>query len=149
RQLQSDLERTERESREADEHLKLDQDKAELWQAELLEIEPELALINEAEAASGDLLHEAEELMQGWQSDWDAFNQRAAEPRQRAEVQQSRIQHLEQVQQRLLSRIDKLKEEKKGLGDIAEDDSIDLIQESLAEIQLLTEEKQALLEDQA
>ncbi|HEY7885054.1 MAG TPA: chromosome segregation protein SMC, partial [Cellvibrionaceae bacterium] len=149
RQLQSDLERTERESREADERLKLDQDKAELWQAELLEIEPELALINEAEAASGDLLQEAEELMHRWQIDWDAFNQRAAEPRQRAEVQQSRIQHLEQVQQRLLSRVDKLKEEKKGLGDIAEDDSIDLIQESLAESKLLSEEKQALLEGQA
>jgi chromosome segregation protein len=41
--------------------------------------------------------------MQSWQSAWDEFNQQAAQPRQQAEVQQSRIQHLEHSLSRLQS----------------------------------------------
>ncbi|MCP8898428.1 chromosome segregation protein SMC [Gilvimarinus xylanilyticus] len=135
RQLQTDMERTERESREARERLEQDVEREQQWQAELLEIEPELELVEAAEQSSGDLLHEAEELMQQWQSDWDSFNQRAAEPRQRAEVQQSRIQHLEQVQTRLLTRVEKLQDEKKGLGEnTVEDEDLAIAREELAEL---------------
>ncbi|MDO6745852.1 chromosome segregation protein SMC [Gilvimarinus sp. 1_MG-2023] len=137
RQLQTDLERTDRESREVKDRLETDRDREQLWQAELLEIEPELELIEAAEESSGDLLHEAEELMQNWQNDWDQFNQRAAEPRQRAEVQQSRIQHLEQVQQRLLVRIEKLDEEKRALGEDQESgEEVELLREAMAELEL-------------
>lgn len=140
RQLQTDLERTERESREVSERLQSDQERAELWQAELLEIEPELELVEAAEQSSGDLLLEAEELMQQWQGDWDSFNQKAAEPRQRAEVQQSRIQHLEQVQQRLLTRIEKLDEERKSLGqDDSQDEEIEMLREEMTELELTRE----------
>ncbi|MDO3385585.1 chromosome segregation protein SMC [Gilvimarinus sp. SDUM040013] len=137
RQLQTDVERTDREAREVKDRLQTDTEREQLWQAELLEIEPELEMIEAAEQSSGDLLQEAEELMQSWQSDWDQFNQRAAEPRQRAEVQQSRIQHLEQVQQRLLVRIEKLEEEKRGLGeDLGQDDEIDILREEMVELEL-------------
>src|SRR5690606_16300291 len=71
----------------------------------------------------------------------DLFNQRAAEPRQKAEVQQSRIQHLEQVQQRLLQRIEKLKEEKANLVDGTEDEEIGQLTEQLAELDLAADEK--------
>src|SRR5690606_16300290 len=69
------------------------------------------------------------------------FNQRAAEPRQKAEVQQSRIQHLEQVQQRLLQRIEKLKEEKANLVDGTEDEEIGQLTEQLAELDLARSEE--------
>src|SRR5690554_503127 len=149
RQLQTDLEHTERESREADERLSIDQDKAELWQAELLELEPELEQWVTAEDLSREQLHEAEERMQQWQAEWDDFNQRAAEPRQRAEVQQSRIQHMEQVQQRLLMRTDKLKQQKSELGELESEAVLDPLQESLAEQELLAEEKHQALEKEA
>ncbi|WP_020209607.1 chromosome segregation protein SMC [Gilvimarinus chinensis] len=137
RQLQTDLERTDREVRESRERLEQDTEREQQWQAELLEIEPELELVEAAEQSSGDLLHEAEELMQAWQSDWDTFNQRAAEPRQRAEVQQSRIQHLEQVQARLLTRVEKLNDEKKSLGENAvEDEDLAIAREELAELEV-------------
>jgi chromosome segregation protein len=103
RQLQTDLDQTQRDCRHAEENLLADSQKAELFDAEILEIEPELELIRAAEEGSGEALIGAEEAMQEWQNTWDNFNQRAAEPRQRAEVQQSRIQHLEQVQQRYYS----------------------------------------------
>ncbi len=149
RQLQADLDQTTRDSKEADENLAIDTQKAETWEAELLELEPELDLIKAAEETSSESLIDAEESMQRWQNEWDSFNQRASEPRQRAEVQQSRIQHLEQVQQRLLQRIEKLREEKNNLQEGSEDESINQLNEQLAEMDLLAEEKRARLDVQS
>lgn len=146
RQLQTDLDQTSRDSKEAEENLSIDTQKTEAWEEELLELEPELELVKAAEETSGESLIDAEEAMQRWQNDWDSFNQRASEPRQRAEVQQSRIQHLEQVQQRLLQRIEKLREEKTNLQDAAEDDSIHELTEQLAELDLVADEKRLQLD---
>ena len=146
RQLQADLDQTSRDSKEAEENLSIDTQKTEAWEEELLELEPELEMVKAAEETSGESLIDAEEAMQRWQNDWDGFNQRAAEPRQRAEVQQSRIQHLEQVQQRLLQRIEKLREEKANLQDAAEDDSIHELTEQLAELDLVADEKRMKLD---
>ncbi len=149
RQLQSDLDQTQRDSREAEENLLIDTQKAEAWEAELLEITPELELIKDAEENSSEALIESEEAMQRWQQEWDGFNQRAAEPRQKAEVQQSRIQHLEQVQQRLLQRVEKLKEEKLGLHDDSADEEIAQFNEQIAELDLTLEEKRQQLDSSA
>ena len=43
--------------------------------------------------------------MQGWREEWDEFNQTAAETRQSGEVQQSRIEGLEQSVDRANTRI--------------------------------------------
>lgn len=146
RQLQTDLDQTSRDSKEAEENLLIDTQKTEAWEEELLELEPELEMVKAAEETSGESLIDAEEAMQRWQNDWDSFNQRAAEPRQRAEVQQSRIQHLEQVQQRLLQRIEKLREEKINLQDASDDDSIHELTEQLAELDLVADEKRIQLD---
>ena len=146
RQLQADLDQTTRDSKEAEENLFIDTQKTEAWEEELLELEPELELVKAAEETSGESLIDAEEAMQRWQNDWDSFNQRAAEPRQRAEVQQSRIQHLEQVQQRLLQRIEKLREEKANLQDGSEDEAINELTEQLAELDLVADEKRLQLD---
>src|SRR5690606_18477812 len=96
-QLQRDLEQTVRDCAQAQEHLDADLQKSEGWTAELLEIEPEVELLQETEAQSAESLLLAEEAMQQWQHEWDKFNQKAAQPKQQAEVQQSRIQYLEQI----------------------------------------------------
>lgn len=146
RQLQADLDQTTRDSKEAEEHLHIDAQKAEAWAAELLELEPELDLVKAAEENSGDSLIASEEAMQAWQTEWDSFNQRAAEPRQKAEVQQSRIQHLEQVQQRLLQRIEKLKDEKANLLDSSADEEVGFLTEQLAELDLTADEQRKHVE---
>lgn len=142
RQLKTDLEQTQRDCAEAEEHLAQDLHKAEGWQAELLEIEPELSLLTEAEGISTETLQAAEEAMQAWQQEWDAFNQRAAQPRQQAEVQQSRIQYLEQVQQRLVERVRKLEDEKQSLVVGEVEDQINELEQELAETSLELEQKQ-------
>ena len=67
-----------------------------------------MEITDAAEESAADALANAEDAMQSWQQRWDEFNQLAAGPRQRAEVEQSRIQHLELSLQRLQERIEKL-----------------------------------------
>ena len=131
RTLKVDLDQTERDCREAEEHLAIDSGKVEGWQAELLEISPEKEMLEQTLEDSHSVLQEAEDNMQAWQLDWDTFNQRAAEPKQTAEVQQSRIQYLEQVQQRLLQRKEKIEQET---------EAFDVNQEDLTEAELKDEE---------
>ncbi|MFT6388166.1 MAG: chromosome segregation protein [Cellvibrionaceae bacterium] len=146
RQLHDDLGQVDREYKESQIHLESDQGKISSWEIELNEIEPELELLESAETDSGTDLVDAEEAMQVWQQEWDEFNQSAAEPRQRAEVEQSRIQHLEQVQTRLLERIRRLEAE--GIENTGDEQAaeIPLLQEALGEAQLLREDKQSLIE---
>jgi len=146
RQLQTDLDQTQRDSKDSEQLLLEDAHKAEGWEEELLELEPELELLKAAEDDSGDDLQNAEEGMQNWQQQWDNFNQVANEPRQKAEVQQSRIQHIDQVQQRLITRIDKFEKEKSELGSGADSDEIDELTEQLAELDIGVEEKRDRVE---
>jgi chromosome segregation protein len=146
RQLQSDLAQVESDSQETCTLLDTDQQKIEDWQIELAEIEPELELLQSVETDSGSDLLEAEENMQIWQQQWDEFNQSAAEPRHRAEVEQSRIQHLEQVQTRLLERITRLNNESNELHEVEESEDIQLLQETLSEIVLQREETEQRVE---
>ena len=100
RQLYDDMEQTEQAWQEAQSHLNQDQALLGDLQNELAEIEPELEMASAADEDTSGLLQSAEEAMQTWQSSWDQFNQQAAAPRQQAEVEQSRIRHLEQAIER-------------------------------------------------
>ncbi|MEO0442725.1 MAG: chromosome segregation protein SMC [Pseudomonadota bacterium] len=145
RQLQDDLSQVEHESEETRIHLASDTEKVTAWEVELAEIEPQLELLQFAENDSGTELLDAEEAMQAWQREWDEFNQQAAEPRQRAEVEQSRIQHIEQVQTRLIERIRRLEDEN-VTETIEGSDEIPLLQQALNEALLQKQEKQALID---
>ena len=146
RELEQDLEQTERNFVESEEHLRADRQKAKAWEAELQEILPELEKIESVESLSQATLVEAEDAMQSWQTAWDEFNQSASEPRQQAEVQQSRIQHLEQVLRRLADRIENIQTEHQGLSDSSLQEEIGLLQEQLAEVELISGEKKDHLE---
>ncbi|WP_438950849.1 chromosome segregation protein SMC [Porticoccus sp.] len=147
RELQQDLAQTDRNFAESEEHLRVDRQKAEIWQSELLEIAPQLEKASAAEDRSQHALSLAEESMQTWQSQWDEFNLKAGEPRQQAEVEQSRIQHLEQVLRRLGERIETVKQEYQSLSDSPVQEEIALVQERLAEIELTLGDQQAQLDN--
>ncbi len=146
RQLAVDLEQTLSSCRESEEHLLVDKDKLENWQAEMLEIEPELELYRETEESSGEILLQAEDAMHSWQNRWDEFNNSASDSRRKAEVQQSRIQHLEQVLQRTMDRIRKLEAENTELSLGSVDEEIEQLVEQITELDLQGEEQQARLE---
>ncbi|MDP5063393.1 MAG: chromosome segregation protein SMC [Haliea sp.] len=144
-QLQADLQQALGSLEEAQAHLQQDEGKRAAWALELDALGPELELLQAAEEESATALQDAEEAMLHWQQQWDEFNQQAAAPRQQAEVQQSRIQHLEQAQQRLQRRILQLEEERSGL--VVGADDADL--EAGAEEVTLLEEQMAAAEERS
>ncbi|WIO73333.1 chromosome segregation protein SMC [Porticoccaceae bacterium LTM1] len=147
RELQQDLEQTERNFAETDEHLSQDREKVVTWEAELEDIQPQLETIRQTEEVTGATLQEAEEAMHEWQATWDEFNQSAAAPRQQAEVQQSRIQHLEQVLRRLDERMGKLRDESSDFSVSPMLEEIELLKEQLLEKETELEQQQVQVDE--
>lgn len=122
-QIKFDLSETELGWSQTKEELNVDLTKITQLDAELLSISPALELARAAEAESSTLLEDAEQNLRQWQLEWDEFNQGAEEPRQTAEVQQSRIQQLESIVERGLERKNKLEAERQSLSTGPEDES--------------------------
>ena len=114
-QLYEELDQIKASWQESDEHLRVDSEKVAELDAILAEREPELELISEQQEASAEALALAEEAMQNWQQEWEEFNGKSGESRRQAEVEQSRIQHLEKSQDRLKERIERLRKEQESL----------------------------------
>lgn len=142
RNLREDLLQTDNALRDSSRLLGQDEEKMQLWRAELDDLLPELEMGRETEMELSEQLLEAETAMQRWQQEWDDFNQSANQPRQQAEVQQSRLQHFEKSLARLNERIERLEQEKRDLIDGQEEQDILLLREQLAELDARAEEKQ-------
>ena len=123
-QLRLDFSETEEGRSQTKEELDVDLKKITQFDAELRLISPELEAATNSEAESTKLLENAEQKLQQWQQEWDAFNQRAEEPRQSAEVEQSRIQQLEKIVDRGLERKQNLEQEQQAIAASPEDESI-------------------------
>ncbi|MFT4520456.1 MAG: chromosome segregation protein [Halioglobus sp.] len=136
RELQDDLQQTTTNLGESENHLGEDRDKLSGWDAEILTLTPQLGGSQELEQSSAAALEKAEHAMQEWQQQWDEFNQEAAQPRQQAEVEQSRIQHVEQVLQRILARTRQLEEEKLVLEEGPADAEFEILGEEQAKFEL-------------
>ena len=113
----------------------------------MLEPEQELTTAAAEESAAG--LEESEAAMHGWQEQWDSFNQRSAEPRRQAEVQQSRIAQLEQSLERLAERQRRLTDELQQLAADPEDAAIIELSEQIAAGEVSLEDLQLEEEQQA
>ncbi len=112
--------------------------------AELQQQQPLLEEALEAEQQADKQLSQAEEALQQWQSEWDGFHQQANEPTQTAQVERTRINHLEQQQQQLQRRIERNMEESSNLHVSSLDEEIarhEEQQSSLASSVVEAEEK--------
>ena len=72
---------------------------------ELLQTEPQQNQVRETESASNEDLTAAEQAMAEWQVNWDEFNRISAESQNKGQVQQSKIEALEQSIERLNTRL--------------------------------------------
>jgi chromosome segregation protein len=138
-QLKDDLSQAERSHQQASEHLQLDEAQLEDVRSQLLALEPEQALFQAQAEELAEGLAQAEERMQHWQQEWEQFNQTAAGSRQQAEVEQSKIQHMEQAIQRSRERVERLDTERKGLSAGPLADEVAVLNEQLAEVELQLE----------
>ncbi|MBU1331062.1 MAG: chromosome segregation protein SMC [Gammaproteobacteria bacterium] len=149
RQLQDDLREAERARLETESHLGHDRTLLATLGEELAMLEPEQELTAAAAEESAAVLETCEEAMQGWQEQWDGFNQRSAEPRRQAEVQQSRIAQLEQSLERLGERQRRLAEELQQLAADPQDAAILELSEQIAARELSLDDLHAAESQQA
>ena len=149
RQLQDDLNEAERARLETESHLGHDRTLLATLGEELEMLLPEQELTAAAAEESAAGLEESETAMHGWQEQWDSFNQRSAEPRRQAEVQQSRIAQLEQSLERLAERQRRLTDELQQLAADPEDAAIIELSEQIAAGEISLEDLQLEEEQQA
>lgn len=134
-QLRLDLSETEEGWEQTREELDVDLKRITQLEAELIELTPRLEQAREDEALSSEALAEAEQALSGWQQEWDAFNQKAEEPRQIAEVEQSRIQQLEQIVERGLERKRRLESEQNELNAVPQDSRVDEVARQISDME--------------
>ncbi|MGD8308361.1 MAG: chromosome segregation protein SMC, partial [Chromatiales bacterium] len=116
-QQRQDLEQLESAWEEAGDHRAQDEARLDELAVRLAEEQPRHSELQSATQAAGERLAGAEQAMQEWQSEWEEFNQRAAEPAQIAQVERTRINHLEAREQELERRIARHTEELGQLDD--------------------------------
>ncbi len=93
--IESELEKARR--THADTVSQHEQDKAEYdkLQAELATLEPKLHGSRDQSNKAYEILNHAEEAMQGWQAEWDTFNESFSDFTRQEQVDKSRLEHLE------------------------------------------------------
>ncbi|MFK7862938.1 MAG: chromosome segregation protein SMC [Pseudohongiellaceae bacterium] len=134
-QLQTDLKETEEAFAQTKDELDVDLTRITQLDTDLRDITPELEEALTEEAMSSEAYQEAEQTLQEWQLHWDEFNQKAEEPRQVAEVEQSRIQQLERIVERGLERKRNLEGEQEELNGQEEDPGLAEATDEIASMQ--------------
>lgn len=148
-QMRLDLSETEEGWEQTREELDIDLKRITQLEAELREINPNLEQARAEEATSAEQLAHAEQTLQNWQEEWDAFNQKAEEPRQVAEVEQSRIQQLEQIVARGYERKGKLEAERVELNSVPENHDLDRVAAQISELERAIDSKRSQAQELA
>ena len=127
-QQQQDLVQLEKDAQETTQHLDSDQLRIGELESRLTALKPDLENAEQQHQAASESRTTAEAAMQEWQSEWDAFNQQATEPARQADVERTRIQHLEQRLAQLQQRGEKLQLE-------LTEQSVSAVEQDIAELQ--------------
>ncbi len=149
-QLEHELHQTEQAWQESSDHRQQDEARLQELNRILAEEEPQLEEIQAIEETAQERLADAEQAMQDWQSEWETFNRQAAEPAQTAQVERTRINHLEQQEQNLQRRIERYGEELQRLDDPRLQEEIELLAgrevESQSEAERMQQQLQQIAE---
>ncbi|MGD8312496.1 MAG: chromosome segregation protein SMC [Gammaproteobacteria bacterium] len=115
-QQQQELSRAEQTLGEVEEHIRNDTARLEELARNITAIEPELEAARQQSEQSTQSLRDAERDMHAWQQEWDEFNRKAAERSQSAQVERTRLDHLERHMQQLDGRLQRMDQEQQSLG---------------------------------
>jgi chromosome segregation protein len=118
-QQQQELSRAEQTLAEVEEHIRVDSNRLEQLARDIETNGPELMSTTERSGQSAAALKDAEQAMHAWQEEWNEFNQRAAERAQAAQVERTRLDHLDRHMQQLDERLQRMDAEQQTLGDQA------------------------------
>jgi len=112
RNQQEERDKTEQAWNEVQAHIKVDGERLEQLARELAENEPALERATGVADTSRERLEQADAAMHDWQTGWDTFNRRSNEVSQTAQVERTRIDHLEQQQNQIQRRIERIAQER-------------------------------------
>ncbi|MEQ8859348.1 MAG: chromosome segregation protein SMC [Pseudomonadales bacterium] len=129
KQLELDLSTVAQRSEEAQRQLAMDESEIEEISARVADLEPRVAEAAAADENCTTTLASLEARHREWQTEWESLNHQVAEHERNAEVQASRVDHLEQLLQRLRSRRDQLESDADSVPVVASDDVDSLAQE--------------------
>jgi chromosome segregation protein len=118
-QQQQELSRAEQTLAEVEEHIRIDSSRLEELARNIATNGPELTSATERFGQSAAAMKDAEQAMHSWQEQWNEFNQRAAERAQAAQVERTRLDHLDRHMQKLDERLQRMDDEQQTLGDQA------------------------------
>ncbi len=144
-QLRQELARAERNWEEASRNLTTDQEELRGLRDALAQREPALEQERALEEQSSLIFAEAEEAMHAWQASWETLSQQAAEPARGADVERTRIQHLDQDVLQIEQRMGRLREESRALDTDALEREVQALGVQLAEADAVRGELEATL----
>jgi len=137
--IAQDIEQAQQEEAGANQHIQQDKEKLETLVATARTLEPKLQGSRNESDKAYEFLNEAEQAMQGWQAEWDTFNEVSADYSRQEQIGETRLEHLQQGIEESLQRRRALEQE---LDAIDEDTSRKTIEEQTASVKA-SEEKQS------
>lgn len=146
RNQQQELEKNEQAWNEAQAHIKVDGQRLEQLAGELAGIEPVREQADAGAQTSRATREKAEQEMQVWQSEWEAFNTRTNECSQTTQVERTRIDHLERHLTQVAQRRERIEQELKQLDSSALEAEISELEKQTNERQQHAEQLQEQLE---
>ena len=135
-QQQKDTEELERNRSEIQGHIDRDQDQISSTTAVIAELEPAYEHAVHKEQQVNAVLARIEHAIQEWQQQWEIFNRETGEKSKSAEVDRTRIEHMERQLDLALQRRDKLLRERNGISE-------DTLQGEITSIKRMTQEANA------
>ncbi len=149
-QQRVDLQQVEQAWQEAEDHFTQDQSRLNELETLLSEEMPLFEALQQEDETLSVSLSEAESGMQSWQQDWDEFNQKATEPAQVAQIERTKINHIEQQEQQYQRRLEKIQDEQTRLDTTAFEKEIDeysqQVEQSELQVKQLGEQLQSILQ---
>jgi chromosome segregation protein len=145
RQWQADINQIEQDCQQATDQTDEIHDELQEFTEELNQLGPEAETTKAEAIAAMEALAAVEEALQLWQSRWDEFNQQSAKSTQVAQVEQTRIQHLEQKLSSLKQRQAKLEHDHGQINFADLEIEIESLSEQLSEVAAVAEDRGAQL----
>ncbi len=111
-----ELEDTEKSWQQLNEHLDLDRVQAEDLERAIAELEPALERARADESQALEAARAAEAELQSWQQEWQEFREASGEHERAAEVERTRIDHLDRQMLDRVARLEGLSEERSAIS---------------------------------
>jgi len=94
--IRQDIKLAQQEEAGASQHIQQDKDKLETLVTTASSLEPKLQGCRNESDKAYEFLNEAEQAMQGWQAEWDTFNEASADYSRQEQIGETRLEHLQQ-----------------------------------------------------